>query len=76
MNAAKRKQVSKLFDFVGKNGSTFRAIGGHAARFQVEFAPEEDHVEGDANTRVLSLKNPVVNKVYNGLLLLRKIFTT
>jgi hypothetical protein len=76
INAAKRNQLSKLFDFVGKDGSTFRAIGGHTARFQVELAPEEDHVEGDPETRVLSLTNPVVSKVYNGLLLLRKIFTT
>jgi hypothetical protein len=33
INAAKRKQLSKLFDFVGKDGSTFRAIGGHTAKF-------------------------------------------
>jgi len=76
MKAAKRKRLSKLFDFASKDGSTFRAIGDHIARFQVELAPEDDHVEGDVDTRVLSLKNPVVSKVYNGLLLLRKFLTT
>ncbi len=74
--AAKIKQLSKFFDFVSKDGSTFRAIGDHTSRFQVELAQEEDHVEGDVDTRVLSLKNPVVSKVYNGLPFLRKIFTT
>ncbi len=76
MKVAKREQLSKLFDFVSKDGSAFRAIGDHTAKFQVELAPEEDHVEGDIDTRVLSWKNPVVSKVYNVLLLLRNIFTT
>ncbi len=76
MGAAKRKQLSKLFDVVSKDGSTFRAIGDHQSEFQVELAPEEDHVGGDVDIRVLSLENPVVNKVYNYFLLLRKIFTT
>ena len=31
--AAKKKQLSKLFDFVAKDGSTFRAIKDHTARF-------------------------------------------
>ncbi len=76
INAARRKQLSKLFNFVGKDGSTFRAIGGHTTRFQDELAPEAGHVEGDADTRVLSLNNPVVGKFCYGLLLLRRIFTT
>ncbi len=33
INAANMTQLSKLFDFVGKDGSTFRAIGGQATRF-------------------------------------------
>jgi hypothetical protein len=33
IKAAKRKQHSKLFDFVSKDGSTFRAIGDHTVRF-------------------------------------------
>ncbi len=65
--AAKKKQLSKLFDFVAKDGSTFRAIGDHKARFQVELAQEDDFAEGTEATRVVSLQNPVVSKVYEGI---------
>ncbi len=53
--AAKKKQLSKLFDFVAKDGSTFRAIGDRTAIFQVELAQEDDFVEGTEATNVLSL---------------------
>ncbi len=58
MKAAKKKQLSKLFDFVAKDGSTYRAIGDHTTRFHVELAQEDDLVEGTEATRVLSLHNP------------------
>ncbi len=36
--AAKKKQLLKLVNFGAKDGSTFRAIGDHTTRFQVELA--------------------------------------
>ncbi len=66
--------MAKVFDFVGTDGATFDAISEHSARFQVYLAREKDLL--DNPNRILKLANPVVFKVYNGLLLLQHIMTS
>ena len=41
----KKKEMSKLFDFVAEDGATFDAIYEHSARFQTYLAQEVDHPE-------------------------------
>ena len=74
IKAAQKKQMAKLFDFVGKDGFTFDAIYDHTARFQTYLAQAADHPEYE--DRVLALTNPVVLKVYTALLELQVILTT
>ena len=72
--ASKKKELSKLFDFVAEDGATFDAIYEHSARFQTYLAQEVDLPE--QVERTLTIENEVVKKVYEGLLELQDILTT
>jgi hypothetical protein len=75
VKAAKNNELAQLFDFVDEaDGSTFVAIPSHTARFQTYLAQDEDHP--DDASRTLTLKNPIVSKIYEGLLKLRLILST
>ena len=74
--ASKNNELAQLFDFVANDGSTFVAIEAHTARFQTILAQEEDHIDGMAATRKIRLENPIVSKIYQGLLKLRNILST
>ena len=64
--ASKKKELSKLFDFVAEDGATFDAIYEHSARFQTYLAQEVDLPE--QVERTLTIENEVVKKVYEDLL--------
>jgi hypothetical protein len=72
VEAAKKQELTKLFDYVDVEGGTFVARADHTARFQSYLT------EGDFNgeVRTLSLSNGIVNLVYNGLLKLQKMLTS
>ncbi len=73
--AANNKELAQLFDFVdASDGSTFVVIPSHTAKFQTFLAQDEDHP--DDSPRTLTLRNPVVSKIYEGLLKLRQILST
>ena len=74
--ASKNNELAQLFEFVAEDGSTFVANEAHTARFQNILAQEEDHIDGMAATRILTLENPIVSKIYQGLVKLRNIFST
>jgi hypothetical protein len=71
MKASKNNELAQLFDFIANDGSTFVAIEAHTALFQTYLAQGEDHTDGIA-TRTLTLEDPIVSKIYQGLLKLRK----
>ena len=75
MKASKNNELAQLFDFVADDGSTFVAIEAHTARFQNILAQEEDHTDGMARW-TLTLENPIVSKIYQGLLTVRKVLST
>ena len=70
----RQKEMAKLFAYVGTDGATFDAIWEHSARFHTYLAREED-LQNYLN-RILKLANPVVFKVYKGLLLLQHTLTS
>ena len=75
VKAAKNKELAQQFDFVAAaDGSTFVAIPSHTARFQTYLAQDEDHPNDFPRT--LTLRNPIVSKIYEGLLKLRQILST
>ena len=71
VKASKHGKQAKLFDFIDEDGRTFVAIHVHNARFQT-YLDEEDLLE---QRRELSLKNPRVSKIYEGMVELQKILT-
>ena len=75
VKSSKNNELAQLFVFVADDGSTFFAIEAHTARFQSILAQEEDHIDGMA-TWTLTLENPIVYKIYQGLLTLRKVMST
>jgi hypothetical protein len=75
VKAANIKELVQLFDFVDKaDGSTFVAIYSQTGGFQTFLAQDDDHL--DASPRTLTLKNPDVSKIYEGLLKLRRVLST
>ena len=72
IKASKQGELAKLFDFIDEDGRTFVAIHAHTARFHT-YLDEEDLPE---QRRELSLKNPCVSKIYEGMVELQKILTT
>ncbi len=75
VKASKNREFAKLFDFIAEDGTKFDAIYDHAARFQAYLAQDEDLPDNE-DRKYLTLKNPVVSKVYQGLLDLQDILTT
>jgi hypothetical protein len=72
LEAAGKQELTRLFDFVGEDGKTFVASHAHTARFQ-SYLTEGDF---DGHSRTMSIANPIVNKIYLGLLQLQILLTT
>ena len=75
VKASKNRVLAKVFDFVAGDGTKFDAIYDHAAQFQAYLAQDKD-LPDNGDRKYLTLLNPVVSKVYQGLLDLRDILTT
>ena len=72
VEAAKKQELTKLFDYVDVEGGTFVARADHTARFQSYLTEGEFNGE----IRTLSLSNSIVDLVYKGLLKLQKMLTS
>ncbi len=72
VEAGKKQEMAKLFDYVDVEGGTFVARADHTARFRSYLT------EGDFNGEVWtwSLSNGIVKLVYNDLLKLQKMLTS
>ncbi len=70
--AAKKHELTKLFDNVDVEGGTFVARADHTARFQL-YLTEEDF---NGKVRTLSLSNGIDNLVHKGLLKPPKMLTS
>ena len=64
VEAAKKQELTKLFDYVDVEGGTFVTRADHTARFQSYLTEGEFNGE----IRTLSLSNNIVDLVYKGIL--------